>query len=862
MTPTDPLYRDQWHFALLGDIEAVWDDYTGDGVLVGVYDDGIEYDHPDLDGNYDPSAHFENSRTVFDPYPIGRADSHGTSVAGIIAAEAGNGLGGVGVAPGASLSGVNLLVDLEGRSLRLQQEALLHASAFDVMSNSWGPEAFFLADFSLTDPRSTVAPEIEAFAHATESGRDGLGTIIVHAAGNASWNHAGDGLSNAPSAISVGAIDEDGFVPAYSNHGAGLLVTAPAAAVTTDLAGAAGENDGNTSWNLRDADYTNTFDGTSAATPVVSGVVALILDADPGLGWRDVHEILAVSAAQTGADYGGPKQRQAENGEWLANGADTWNGGGLTWHQSYGFGAVDAHAAVRMAEVWATMHGEAATSSNALVASGAYDGPVIPIPDVRTVTAEASVSENVAVETVMVRVKLTHDFGGDLVITLVAPDGTEIVLMDEEIPDTAMSEGFDWLFKVSGLRGTDSEGTWTLRVEDTAAVDTGILETFSVEVRGGEAMSDDVHHLTDDFGVLRAVESERRFITDENGGNDWLNLAAVTRNIAFDADTGGSIGGAEMIADGSIENFAAGDGRDSITGNAADNRILGGRGHDRLLGGGGDDTIEGDAGNDFLRGDEGDDDVQGGAGDDEIYAGADDTGDDTVSGGAGDDVAAGGAGSDTIITTSGSDTLYGGAGNDRILQEGVDPTGAGDLVWAGSGADTVTLGGGADTIGGGEGDDALMGGAGDDIFYGGRDGGADTIHGDGGADTVYAGVGNDAVFGGTGDDAIFNGEGTDTVEGGEGADSLYGSPGDDRLSGDGAGSASGGADTFLFFADSGDDVVSDFEIDVDKIAFYLPFAEISFGANDDGDAFLFTDEMSATFPGLTVSELNDPTLFV
>jgi len=45
-SPTDPLYRDQWHFALLGDIETVWDDYTGTGVTVVVFDDGFDYSHP------------------------------------------------------------------------------------------------------------------------------------------------------------------------------------------------------------------------------------------------------------------------------------------------------------------------------------------------------------------------------------------------------------------------------------------------------------------------------------------------------------------------------------------------------------------------------------------------------------------------------------------------------------------------------------------------------------------------------------------------------------------------------------------------------------------------------------------------
>ncbi|WP_152986643.1 S8 family serine peptidase, partial [Pseudovibrio sp. POLY-S9] len=58
--------------------------------------------------------------------------------------------------------------------------------------------------------------------------------------------------------------------------------------------------------------------GTSFAAPIVSGVVALMLEANPLLGWRDVQEILALSA----------KQVDDPSTEWSTNGASTWNGGG------------------------------------------------------------------------------------------------------------------------------------------------------------------------------------------------------------------------------------------------------------------------------------------------------------------------------------------------------------------------------------------------------------------------------------------------------------------------------------------------------------------------------------------------------
>ena len=59
MTPNDTLYTSQWHFPLIGDVETVWEDYSGAGVEVAVYDDGVETSHPDL--NYDPqNRQFQN----------------------------------------------------------------------------------------------------------------------------------------------------------------------------------------------------------------------------------------------------------------------------------------------------------------------------------------------------------------------------------------------------------------------------------------------------------------------------------------------------------------------------------------------------------------------------------------------------------------------------------------------------------------------------------------------------------------------------------------------------------------------------------------------------------------------------------
>jgi subtilisin family serine protease len=144
-TPTDPLYATQWHLGMLGNIEAIWNEYTGAGVHVGVYDEGVDYNHEDLAANYDASRHVRDTlNAAVDPFPVTGNNGHGTACAGIIGA-ANNGTGGVGVAWGVSLTGVN--IDFDGTGVYGSVNGPIAgfldvvgqaATNFDVMSNSWG----------------------------------------------------------------------------------------------------------------------------------------------------------------------------------------------------------------------------------------------------------------------------------------------------------------------------------------------------------------------------------------------------------------------------------------------------------------------------------------------------------------------------------------------------------------------------------------------------------------------------------------------------------------------------------------------------------------------------------------------------
>ena len=129
MTPNDPLFPLQWYLKNTGqaggtagidiNVEKVWDDYNGAGVTVGVYDDGVETEganaHPDLVANFDPALQpppINGVPVIGQPLnnaPGGAGDSHGTAVAGIIAASTNNGLGVAGIAFGAKFGTVKYL---------------------------------------------------------------------------------------------------------------------------------------------------------------------------------------------------------------------------------------------------------------------------------------------------------------------------------------------------------------------------------------------------------------------------------------------------------------------------------------------------------------------------------------------------------------------------------------------------------------------------------------------------------------------------------------------------------------------------------------------------------------------------------
>ncbi|SVC57508.1 uncharacterized protein METZ01_LOCUS310362, partial [marine metagenome] len=302
--PNDPFYEsgDQWHLDNYGqnngtsgidlNTQGAWNEFTGDGIVIGVVDDGIDYNNPDISPNFLSAYSYDYCGNKTDVMPSNSSDEgivdwHGTAVAGIVSAKGDNDLGITGVAYNSSMVGLRLIADDCTFDYTLDEAeayALNHRlDLIDIYTNSWGP----VDSGEVLGDAGPLA--IAALEKGVTDGREGLGTIYTWANGNGLDNRDQsnkDNYANSRYTISVGAVDWQGEQTWYSETGSNLLVSAPSfnyegdpSVFTTDVSGSDGDND---------TVYTPNMGGTSAATPMVAGVVALMLEANQNLTWRDV----------------------------------------------------------------------------------------------------------------------------------------------------------------------------------------------------------------------------------------------------------------------------------------------------------------------------------------------------------------------------------------------------------------------------------------------------------------------------------------------------------------------------------------------------------------------------------------------
>jgi subtilisin family serine protease len=516
--PNDPLFPRQWHLRNTGqsggapgidlNVASAWNSFLGDGVFVGIVDDGLQTTHPDLLANASTSLDYDFNEDDTDANPTDLDfDVHGTQVAGLVGARGNNGLGVSGVAPRATLVGVRLLggptTDL------LEAEALAYANdSIQIKNNSWGaPDGTGL----LEDIGPLAAA---ALAQGAQSGRNGRGTIFVFSAGNGRLvgdNANYDGYVNSLFAIAVGAVSDQGTQASYSESGACLTVVAPSGSaarpriVTTDLAGLDGADPG---------DYTTNFIGTSASAPLVSGVVALMLQANPQLGWRDVREILMRSATVN----------DRSDADWVTNRA------GFHFNHKYGAGLVNATEAVALAVAWTNLAAGVSLSLELTNLS-------LSVPDNQPAGVNVSftvTNQNLRVEHVALHAELNHDDWGDLEITLQSPSGLKSVLAEPHSP--AFDQAVDWTFTSVRHWGEPALGTWTVNFADRRFLNVGQVKELRLDIYGspfsGPPASLSIRRLPDAIELTLHGKPGGQYVLESSSAPfDWQPLATlVTTN--------------------------------------------------------------------------------------------------------------------------------------------------------------------------------------------------------------------------------------------------------------------------------------------------------------------------------------------
>ncbi|XP_078071543.1 neuroendocrine convertase 1 [Mustelus asterias] len=454
---SDPMWNQQWYLQdtrtssslpkLDLHVIPVWKKgITGKGIVLTVLDDGLEWNHTDIQANYDPEASYDFNDNDPDPFPRydpTNENKHGTRCAGEIAMQANNKKCGVGVAYNSKVGGIRMLDGIVTDAIEATSIGF-NPQHVDIYSASWGPND----DGKTVEGPGRLAQK--AFEYGIQKGRGGKGSVFVWASGNGGRqgdNCDCDGYTDSIYTVSISSASQQGLSPWYAEKCSSTLATAYSSGDYTDQR--------ITSADLHN-DCTETHTGTSASAPLAAGIIALALEENPNLTWRELQHLIVWTS-----EY----DPLANNLGWKKNGA------GLMVNSRFGFGLLNAKALVDMADprTWKGVpeKKQCIVKDNTFQSRALEAGGEITI-EIPTKGCEGQDNNIKALEHVQMEATIEYTRRGDLHITLTSPAGTNTVLLAERERDSSPNGFKNWAFMSVHTWGEDPVGTWLLRITDVS----------------------------------------------------------------------------------------------------------------------------------------------------------------------------------------------------------------------------------------------------------------------------------------------------------------------------------------------------------------------------------------------------------
>uniref|UniRef100_A0A3B4F9G2 SPC3 n=1 Tax=Pundamilia nyererei TaxID=303518 RepID=A0A3B4F9G2_9CICH len=464
---SDPVWNRLWYIQCSDskacqshmNIAAAWRrGYTGKGVVVSVLDDGIEREHPDLKPNYVSALGWDTllGKGTLIISSLAELLVHGTQCAGVVAAAANSSRCTVGVSFHARIGGIRML-DGDVTDIVEAQSLSFSSGYIDVYLAGWGPKD----DGATLDGPGPLTRLV--LQNSVQTGRQGRGSIFVWPSGNGGERGdycSCDGYSNSIYTISISSSTQHGSQPDYLEPCPSTLATAYGGWDREEMVTVGPQQSCSTAQS-----------GTSLAASVAAGVIALTLEANPLLTWRDLQHIIVRTS----------KAHHLSAPDWRVNGA------GYKVSHLYGFGLLDAESMVKEAERWKQVPSQHECAEEAAIQLSRLIHPGSVLMSVHETTGCSSKApQHVAyVEHVVVRVNISHGRRGDLSITLTSPLGTTSQLLANRPLDNS-TEGFqNWEFMTAHCWGEQAAGEWTLKIQDTPSQKKdGVLEKWSLVIYG------------------------------------------------------------------------------------------------------------------------------------------------------------------------------------------------------------------------------------------------------------------------------------------------------------------------------------------------------------------------------------------